>query len=222
MKILALDFSSAQRSAALVDASNPAAPRVLGRAAESGGRNTRSLTLVDAVLKEAQLEREAIATLALGLGPGSYTGIRAALALAQGWQMARPVTTIGLSTTEVLAVAARQDASLTEISVAIDAQRGEFYVATWNQTNGIWQETEALHIVSLEEIKTRLTAGKKIIGPELADHFPGQSNTYPDATVLGQLAALAPASAARPAPALEPIYLREVNFVKAPPPRVIA
>jgi len=35
-------------------------------------------------LKQAGLEREAIDCIAVGLGPGSYTGIRSAIALAQG------------------------------------------------------------------------------------------------------------------------------------------
>ena len=44
--------------------------------------------MIEEALREAGLEREQIEVLAVGLGPGSYTGIRVALSLAQGWQLA--------------------------------------------------------------------------------------------------------------------------------------
>ena len=47
--------------------------------------------------------REAIEAIAVGLGPGSYTGIRAAIALAQGWQLAREVKTLGVSSVAAMA-----------------------------------------------------------------------------------------------------------------------
>ena len=48
--------------------------KVLGMAAEA--------------LQAAQLERGQVECLAIGIGPGSYTGIRCAIALTQGWQLA--------------------------------------------------------------------------------------------------------------------------------------
>ena len=45
--------------------------------------------MIEDVLARSQMEREQIEVLAVGLGPGSYTGIRVALSMAQGWQLAR-------------------------------------------------------------------------------------------------------------------------------------
>src|SRR5438876_225742 len=105
MKILALEFSSAQRSVALV-----VDGQVRGRAQETGTRESRALSLIETALAAAGLERENVDCLAIGLGPGSYTGIRSAIALAQGWQLARGTKILGISSVESLAAQARTDA----------------------------------------------------------------------------------------------------------------
>lgn len=91
MTILAIEFSSAQRSVAVVQAggNGPHAPGSAAEVVETGQRSTHALGMVEKALRAAQLEREQIGCLAIGLGPGSYTGIRAAIALAQGWQGSR-------------------------------------------------------------------------------------------------------------------------------------
>ena len=90
MKILALEFSSAatQRRRGPGRRRGPRRPR-LRRSRRDGRRSTNALGLVEEALRQAQLDREQIECLAIGLGPGSYTGIRSAIALAQGWQLAR-------------------------------------------------------------------------------------------------------------------------------------
>ena len=83
MTILALEFSSSQRSVALRRGGDK---HSLTEAVETGGRATNALAMIQQVLSQAGIEREQIDLLAVGLGPGSYTGIRAAIAVAQGWQ----------------------------------------------------------------------------------------------------------------------------------------
>jgi tRNA threonylcarbamoyladenosine biosynthesis protein TsaB len=80
MTILALEFSSPQRSVAIARDGI-----LLAEASEFGGRNTTAFGMIEKILAEAKIEREEIEVIAVGLGPGSYTGIRAAIALAQGW-----------------------------------------------------------------------------------------------------------------------------------------
>ena len=48
----------------------------LGEAIETGARSTNALGLVEEALRQAQLDRTQIECLAIGLGPGSYNGIR--------------------------------------------------------------------------------------------------------------------------------------------------
>jgi len=217
MKILAVEFSSAQRSVALVQAGGPAGPVLLGRAVEAGGH--RALGLVEECLRQAHCEREEIETLAIGLGPGSYTGIRGAIALAQGWQLGRGVRVLGVSSVECLAAGAEQEKILGPLYIIIDAQRSEYYLARYDIGPGAWREDEALRLASLAEIEDLARRGQRVLGPGVAEWFPSARNLYPDAAILGRLAA-ARRDFLR-AEKLEPIYLRQTAFKKAPPSRLI-
>ena len=84
MTILALEFSSEQRSVAIVRGRAGDAASVISEVVETGAGGTMAFEMIQAALREAKLEREQIEVLAIGLGPGSYTGIRVALSIAQG------------------------------------------------------------------------------------------------------------------------------------------
>jgi len=115
----------------LCTASRTPKAQALGEAIEAGTRSTKALGLVEEALRQAQLEREQIECLAVGLGPGSYTGIRMAIALAQGWQLARPVKLLGISSADCVAAQARAEGVVGHVQVVIDAQRGS---STWQGT----------------------------------------------------------------------------------------
>jgi tRNA threonylcarbamoyl adenosine modification protein YeaZ len=172
--------------------------------------------MIGSALNQAGLEREQIECLAVGLGPGSYTGIRAAIALAQGWQLARGVKLLGISSVDCLAAQAQADDVFGEVGIVIDAQRQEFYVAEYEITKEGWQERKGLRIVPRSEIQKRADVGQVLVGPE-ANRWPSGKVLFPRATTLAQLASGRTDFIA--GDKLEPIYLRETQFVKAPPPR---
>jgi tRNA threonylcarbamoyladenosine biosynthesis protein TsaB len=217
MKILAVEFSSTQRSVAVVESDGGASARLLGRAVESAAH--RPLGLVEEALRLAACEREDIGTLAIGLGPGSYTGIRGAIALAQGWQLGRGVHLIGLGSVECLAAGAEEGKMFGPVNIIVDAQRNEFYLARYEIAPGAWRETEALRLAPLAEIEALARRGEQMLGPDAAEWFPSARNLHPDAAILGRLAAARRDFAA--GEKLEPIYLRETAFKKAPPSRVV-
>ena len=96
MKILALEFSSPQRSVAVLNADARGSVLAASEVVEAGPGNTmKPLGMIESALKHAGLEREQIDCLVVGLGPGSYNGIRTAIALAQGWQLASGVKLLG-------------------------------------------------------------------------------------------------------------------------------
>jgi tRNA threonylcarbamoyladenosine biosynthesis protein TsaB len=212
MKIVAVEFSSERRSVALLQDGNP-----LGHAAEIGGRQT--LGLVEQALKQAGWEREDVETIAVGLGPGSYTGIRGAIAFAQGWQLGRNVNLIGISSVECLAERAQAEEVFGAVNIVIDAQRNEFYLARFEISPGVRRAVEPLRLAAQAEIEQRDAAGEKIAGPDLTPWFPKAINLYPDAVLLAGLAA--GRSEFVPGEKLEPIYLRETAFKKAPPLRIL-
>jgi tRNA threonylcarbamoyl adenosine modification protein YeaZ len=210
MKILALEFSSSQRSAAVVQ------PGVSYEALGS----TEPFAMIDEALRSAKVEREQIDCVAVGIGPGSYTGIRSAISIAQGWQLAQPsIKLIGVSSAEAIATQAQAEGMTGRVQVIIDAQRGEFYIASYELATEGAREIEPLRIVSAEEIKTRAAVGAVLIGPEVTKWFPGGKTIFPRAAVLGKLSMARTNFIA--GEKLEPIYLRETTFVKAPPPRIV-
>jgi len=219
MKILALEFSSPQRSVAVVHGRTDAGPHCLGEAIETGARSTNALGLVEDALRQAQLDLAQIECLVVGLGPGSYNGMRLAIALAQGWQLARPVKLLGISSAECLAAQAQAEGIVGRVEIVIDAQRNEFYLAAYDVGPHTRQEIEPLRLATLAEVQARHQAGALLIGPEVTKWCPGGRVLFPRAATLGQLARGRTDFVA--GERLEPIYLRETRFVKAPPHRII-
>lgn len=207
MTILALEFSSLRRSVALARDGTVLAEAV----AETAGRGTDAFGLIERASAEAKTSREAIETIAVGLGPGSYTGIRAAIAVAQGWQLARGVKLLGVSSVESLALQAQAEGMADRVDLVIDAQRGEFYVAAWEISGAQRRLIEPLKITSAAEIAARKAQGVVCAGPEM------ERKLFPSAATVAQLAA--GRTDFVPGEMLEPIYLRETSFVKAAPGR---
>jgi tRNA threonylcarbamoyladenosine biosynthesis protein TsaB len=173
--------------------------------------------MIEQALAGAKIEREQIDVLAVGLGPGSYTGIRAAISLAQGWQLARGVKLLGVSSVETIAAQAHAEKIPGRVNVVIDAQRNEFYLATHEITADGRREIAPLKIMTGAEVESRVAGGEMLAGPEVTKWFPGGRLIFPRAAVLAELAARR--SDFTPGEKLEPIYLRETNFVKSPPAR---
>jgi tRNA threonylcarbamoyladenosine biosynthesis protein TsaB len=210
MTILAFEFSSARRSVAV--AQNR---RVLAEVIETGAGATRAFGMIETALREAKLERGQVEAIAVGLGPGSYTGIRVALAVAQGWQLARGIKLLGVSSAGTIAAQAQAEKISGRVNVLIDAQRNEFYLATWEISETGRKETGPLRIVTLADIQSR--PGEIFVGPEAARWIAGGRNLFPRAAMLAELAA--DRDDFTPGEKLQPIYLRETNFVKAAAPR---
>ena len=216
MKILALEFSSPQRSVAVVrrDDSNIAVSEVI----ESG--STEPFTMIENALRDAKLEREQLDCLVIGLGPGSYAGIRSAISIAQGWQLATGIKLLGISSAECIAAQAAADGLSGRANVIVDAQREEFYLAGYELAAESSQEVETLKILTKRRRHLRIDAGTVLIGPEVSRWFPSGKTVFPRAATLGRLALTRTDFV--PGEKLVPIYLRETQFVKAPPPRLIS
>jgi tRNA threonylcarbamoyl adenosine modification protein YeaZ len=210
MKILALEFSSPQRSVAVVRR---------GEFHESLSDSNAPFTMIEDALRDARLEREQIECIVVGLGPGSYTGIRGAISIVQGWQFARGIKLLGISSAECVAAQAQTDGLTGRVNVIVDAQREEFYLAGYELAATGAREIEPLKIVTAAEVRRRAEAGEALIGPEVSRWFPSGKTIFPRAATLGRLALDRTDFVA--GETLAPIYLRETKFVKAPPPRII-
>lgn len=213
MKILALEFSSSQRSAAVLHSAQ------VHEVVETGAGVNAPLAMTEEALRRSTIEREQIECIVVGLGPGSYTGVRSAIALAQGWQLARRVNLLGISSAECIAAQAQAHGMIGAVSVFIDAQREEFYLGSYELADEACREVEPLRIVTRDELERRAASGGILVGPEATRWLASGRTVFPRAATLGKLALNRSDFVA--GEKLEPIYLRETKFVKAPPPRLV-
>lgn len=211
MTTLALEFSAAERSVALARDGV-----VLATAAESGARATNAFALIQQVLTSAGVNRAEIETLAVGLGPGSYTGIRVAVSVAQGWQLATNVNLLGVDAVTTLAAQAQEQQIFGRVHIVIDAQRGEYYLATWEISPAARRELTPLKIVSPASILS--LAGEQFIGPDAAPF--GGTVIHPAAAMVARLAHGRTDFVS--GEQLLPVYLRESTFVKWSPQKTAA
>ena len=114
MLILAFDTATDIATTALVDGAD-----VLG---ERVSAPKTMLEAFDSLLRHAGLTPGDIDALAVGTGPGSFTGTRIGLAVARGLALALDVPAAGVSTLDALA------AGVPEGFPVIDAKRGEVFV----------------------------------------------------------------------------------------------
>jgi tRNA threonylcarbamoyl adenosine modification protein YeaZ len=211
MTILALEFSSPQRSVAVWRGGGRAVAEVV----ETGGRATNAFGMIERALAAAGIEREAIGVMAVGLGPGSYTGARAAIAVAQGWQLASGeggMKLLGVGSVEAIAAEARAEKIFGRVSAVVDAQRNEFYLASYEITAAGWREIVPLAIVPRAVVQARADGGEILAGPEVTRWFPAGKILFPRAARVAELAA--GRGDFTPGERLAPVYLRETAFVK--------
>lgn len=98
--LLAFDTSAAHCAAALVQGDRIRATR---REAMARGQAERLLTMLEEVLAEGGASWADLDALAVGVGPGNFTGLRIAVAAARGLALALGVPAIGVNRFEALA-----------------------------------------------------------------------------------------------------------------------
>jgi tRNA threonylcarbamoyladenosine biosynthesis protein TsaB len=138
MRVLGLDTATRATSVALLDTERPeaAVERRDDPPARARPRHTtRLLELCQAVLDEAGLGYGDVDRLAVGVGPGTFTGLRIGIATALGLAQARGLAVVPVSTLHALAAAAAPDAraqGLADVVAVLDARRGEAFAAAWS------------------------------------------------------------------------------------------
>ncbi len=175
--------------------------------------------MIDAALRAVDAGRLDLTGVAVGVGPGPFTGLRVGVVTARVLALALDVPVSGVSSLDVLAVAAAdaQAASgraAAPFAVTLDARRKELFWASYDPTG---QRLGDLQVTRPDEVPDGLVVGA---GPVLyPDAFPQVAGPIaPDAGVLAQvvvdsLAALLPA---------EPIYLRRPDAQVPGPPKAVS
>jgi tRNA threonylcarbamoyladenosine biosynthesis protein TsaB len=91
------------------------------------------LPMLESLFKDRKIEIDAVA---FGAGPGSFTGLRIACALAQGLALPRALPVLGVSTLEALA----EESGARRVVACIDARMREVYYSALEKDGARWRE----------------------------------------------------------------------------------
>jgi tRNA threonylcarbamoyladenosine biosynthesis protein TsaB len=179
-----------------------------------------ALPWADALLAEAGIGKSQLDAIAVGIGPGAFTGVRLAVALAQGIALALDKPVIAVSTLATLAM--RANAPQRErVLAAIDARMGEIYLGEFvGDADGLVHVVGDETIVAPGDVRplslpaigvgTGFAASSGLLARVLGDsltRFDGEA--LPHAADLARLAACDFKQGRMIAPErLEPAYLR--------------
>ena len=162
----------------------------------------------------------------VGLGPGSYTGLRVGIATAQALARGSGAELFGLASFETLAFA--ELAQDEQGDVAMDARAGRFYHARYRRTARGLETLEAPAALSADELVERCARAAHVLAhpglAEAAGLAPAsaarvRTDARPDARALLALEReRVAAGELRPARGLEPLYLLDFGRARGPTP----
>lgn len=216
--VLALETASADAEVAVIDAD-----RVLAEhrwtVAETISREL--LAAIDEVLRAADVERDAIAAIAIDAGPGGYTALRAGVATAQGIALALGIPLAGVSRLQVAALPHLTTADHTPLIAVHAAGRDRLAWAAYASAGPHAPPIEVIapRIDDLEECLRHAPAGARWCG-EIPDELRaalGDAQVIEDSATLraADVARLAHLSAAFADPqTVDVIYLRPPSITR--------
>jgi tRNA threonylcarbamoyladenosine biosynthesis protein TsaB len=216
MITLAIDTSGPVGSVALRCDGRPLGERTLDTQQH---HSSLLLPTTDELLRAHGLAPRDVELWAVGLGPGSYTGIRVGIAATKGFALAHDRPLVGAGSVEAMLLEHGHNET---VAVVVDARREEVYFAM--QAAG--KPIMPLQSVSLDALEKLVTQPALFIGPEIRRYEPEivkrlgplarfpKENVHPRAAFVGELAERRFAAQRAGDGKVEPIYLRETSFKK--------
>ncbi|MCB2108547.1 MAG: tRNA (adenosine(37)-N6)-threonylcarbamoyltransferase complex dimerization subunit type 1 TsaB [Rhodobacteraceae bacterium] len=182
------------------------------------GQAEALVPMIDETMSAARAKYDDLDRVAVGCGPGSFTGVRVALAAAHGIALAANVPAVGVATTEVYAASARKNLDGTRrILAVVDSKRGDLFVQLFDN-EGI--STQPPAVVAPEALAAWCGPGALIVAGDAVkaarDALAGFDTVASDRGFeIGVLAALAAEREPDPGgPA--PLYLRPPDITPDP------
>ena len=217
MRVLALDAATEACSVALLTNG-----QLTVRTLESGKSSApRILKMADELLAEAQVSLSTLDGIAASIGPGSFTGVRITVAVAQGLAFGSGLKVVPVTTLEALALQVLSDPD-TRAVACLDARMGEVYWGCFaaDAVRGVF-ECAASRVGPPDSVALSPPGGYAGIGrgfsayPMLAGMLgievgAAHARALPNAREIAQLGALRLAAGGGIDPAdLMPLYLRD-------------
>ena len=221
--LLAFDTSTERMAIALLHGGRVSAHEAAGGAQASAAL----IPAIRALLEGAGVQARTLDAIAVGRGPGAFTGLRTACAVAQGYAFGLGKPVLLLDTLMAVAEGARQRHAADDVWVAMDARMDEIYAAHYRHAGARWQVRAAPALYAVEALNRRWQddAPRAVAGSALQAFGPrlecGRALRLPEALPRADaLASLALAAwqdgAGVDAAEALPLYLRDkVAFTTA-------
>jgi tRNA threonylcarbamoyladenosine biosynthesis protein TsaB len=141
---------------------------------------TKILPTVESILTEAGLSVNDLDIIAYGRGPGSFTGVRIGISIAQGLAFGIEKPMVGVSTLQAMAQQAHKTNQVSDVYAAIDARMGEVYFAHYQLVDDLMTLVEEEIVIKpgdLLALELTVVEHSGLVGsgwkayPELLDYF---------------------------------------------------
>jgi tRNA threonylcarbamoyladenosine biosynthesis protein TsaB len=183
---------------------------------------------IDELLRRCDLTVKKLAAIAIGIGPGSFTGLRIALSYAKGIALATGCAIVGVPSLDALALCALELPDLAPeatICPILDARKGEVYAALYRRVQNGLEKVCDEFLAQPQDLARQLSGGETIVffGDGAATYgdvlrlFGGRdrvmladtSGTLPPAAMISVLGAVRVACGQPDAAgSLQPLYVR--------------
>lgn len=197
MLTLAIEQSTSLSSVALLDDTAVVAERNWN---DSRSRDRRLFSVLPDIFREASVKPADIDTFAVGLGPGSFSGLRISLSAARGLAMPGKKRVFGVASGEALAWDILREKAATPIIVIGDARRDHLWFAQFNGTNDALKMQTPFSLIRTQKLPAALKKGSTVVTPDwerigeklMESASPGvtliQEKRVPRARTVGELA----------------------------------
>lgn len=206
MRLLCIETSSRRGSVALSEGARVVVAR---SHAEQSAHAERLRPLLDELLSEAGWSKASLERVGVGMGPGSFTGLRVGIAFAKGIALGLGIPWVGVGSLAAMARACPPEAGPTRVAL-LDARRQEVFAQAFDAGGLPLSEAEALPRAEALRVLGARFPGALFLGEVAAElgaapMYRSESADLPDARGVALLAAeLVPDESIT-----EPLYVRD-------------
>jgi len=182
--LVAIDRSSSIGSAALFSLEGA----LLASVSDSEAGYGDAYGLFDRVLRDADVSSCAVTRFAAGIGPGSFSGIRSAIAVLSGLALPSGASVEGVSSAAATnAVFRRRHPEADTVAVVGDARRGHIWVALFEPDTHAHNGIEDFVLIDHDAVASRIPSHAAVITPDMSRIGPLLISAFSEARVFAAI-----------------------------------
>lgn len=203
MAVLAIDLSSGVGSLAIASSGEVVASKNIGGKFEY---DEKFIPTLSNLYKKAGIKKEDIKCIGVNIGPGSFTGIRIALAAAKGIAFAEGTPILDFNAIDIMLFQAYREIEDLYVVPVICIKKNSYFAGVYRRKdNGGFKCIKKTAMVTLQDIKSFHDKGYALYGYGIEEEFD-VSPKYPGAEALSLMTYQGLLDKKKPKTDIEPIY----------------